>query len=490
MDESAEGPTALGEGRRRQSFSSALKFRVHSAINGRSSTASDLGKPTPLEAMRSRIWDLAGPALAENFFATMTQMLSMIMVGRVGPIAVAAVGLTNQPFMLGLALSFALNVGTTAVIARSIGAKDYATADETAKQSFLVNGVLAVIFSIAGYYYAEPILLFMGAGPDVLPSGLVYFRIISLTFGFSSLSMGIAAMLRGAGDTRTPMRVNMIANICVVLVGYPLIYGILGFGGLGVAGAAIASGVARFVGMALGLWALVRGNVPVHIRFATGCRPDWQLLTRVSRVGIPTAMEQFVMRTGQILFIRVVASLGTEVFAAHQIALNVLSLSFMPGMAFAVAATTLVGQNLGAGRTDEAVAVGWEVRRLGMWLAWTVSAVFIFLGPWIMRLYTTDPTVIAQGAIALKIIGLIQPPQISQFILAGGLRGAGDTRWPLYATMVGMWGSRVLLSHIFVTIMGWGLVGAWASMALDQLARSYVIAYRYRDSEKWVRLKV
>ncbi len=440
--------------------------------------------------MRARIWDLAGPALAENFFATMTQMLSMIMVGRVGPVAVAAVGLTNQPFMLALALSFALNVGTTAVIARSIGAKEYDTADEAAKQSFLVNGVLAVIFSILGYAYAEPLLLFMGAGADVLPSGLVYFRIISLTFGFSSLSMGISAMLRGAGDTRTPMRVNMIANVVVVLLGYPLIYGLFGFEGLGVVGAAIASGAARFVGMALGLWALMGENVPVHIRFSTGCRPHWGLLARVTRIGIPTAMEQFVMRTGQIAFVRVVASLGTEVFAAHQIALNVLSLSFMPGMAFAAAATTLVGQNLGARRPEEAVAVGWEVRRLGMWLAWIVGGVFIVLGPSIMRLYTTDPTVIAQGAVALRIIGFIQPPQISQFILAGALRGAGDTRWPLYATIAGMWGSRVALSYLFVAVLGWGLVGAWASMALDQLARSQVIAYRYRDSEKWVGLRV
>lgn len=486
MDDSSGGAAPSGQVRSRSPLRRALESGLRS-VNRRASSP-DADENT--EARRKKIWELAGPALAENFFATMTQMLNMIMVGRVGSVAVAAVGLTNEPFMLALALSFALNVGTTAVIARSIGAKEYDTADEAAKQSFMVNGALAVIFSILGYLYAEPILLFMGAGEDVLPSGLIYFRIISLTFGFSSLSMGISAMLRGAGDTRTPMRVNMIANVVVVLLGYPLIYGFFGFHGLGVAGAAIASGGARFTGMALGLWALVKGDVPVHIRFSTGYQPDWVILARVTRIGIPSAMEQFVMRSGQIAFVRVVAGLGTEVFAAHQIALNVLSLSFMPGMAFAVAATTLVGQNLGARRPDDAVAIGWEVRRMGLWLSVLVGGVFIFLGRWIMLLYTTEALVIAQGAVALRIIGFIQPAQISQFILAGALRGAGDTRWPLYATAAGMWGSRVVLSYLFVTIMGWGLVGAWASMALDQLARSFVITYRYRESEKWVGLRV
>jgi len=383
-----------------------------------SATIQDSGAAAAPQELRSKIWELAGPALAENFFATLVQMLNMIMVGHVGPAAVTAVGLTNQPFMLALALSFALNVGTTAVVARSVGAREYETANETAKQSLVVNALLALIFGATGFVFARQILVFMGAGPDVLVGGVSYFRIICLTFPFTSLAIAMSAVLRGAGDTRTPMRINMTANLVVVALGYPLIYGLFGVGGLGVAGAGVAAGAARFVSMLMGFWALVRGNVPVHLSWRSGYRPHGTLLRRIVRIGVPSAMEQFVMRSGQITFVKVVASLGTTVFAAHQIGLNILSLSFMPGMAFAVAATTLVGQSLGARKPDLAVALGWEVRRLGMWLAWTVGAVFVFFGPWIMRLYTTDPLVISQGAVALKIIGLIQPIQLTQFILS------------------------------------------------------------------------
>jgi len=426
----------------------------------------------------------------QNFFATLVQMLNMIMVSRVGPEATAAVGLTNQPFMFALALFFALNVGTTAVVARSIGARDFNTANEAARQSFLINAALAVVFSLVGYVFAGNILLFMRAEPEVLPGGLVYFRIISATFGFSSLSMGLSAMLRGAGDTRTPMLINIVANAVVVVLGYPLIYGLGFIPALGVAGAGIASGAARFTGMAMALRALTTGNVPLRISLRDGFRLHWPVLERIVRVGFPSAMEQLIMRSGQLVFVRVVAGLGTQTMAAHQIALNVISLSFMPGMAFSIAATTLVGQSLGARRPDTAVAVGWEVRRLGTWLACGVGGVFIFGAPWIMRLYTTEASVIAQGALALRIIGLIQPFMITQFILAGALRGAGHTTWPLLATASGMWGVRVVLVYVLVSWLGFGLAGAWTAMALDQLFRSSMVLLRYRQTHKWVTVRV
>jgi len=167
----------------------------------------------------------------------------------------------------------------------------------------------------------------------------------------------------------------------------------------------------------------------------------------------------------------------------------VLSLSFMPGQAFGMSATTLVGQSLGAKDPALAERCGYEARRLGMFVAALMSGVFFFLGPQIASLYTNDPEVIRQTALSLKIIALVQPMQSTQFILAGGLRGAGDTRWPLYSTFLGIWVGRVLLATLFVQVLGFGLWGAWLAMAMDQVGRSIFISYRFRLG-RWKEIKV
>lgn len=431
-----------------------------------------------VEAVRHRIWPLAGPTLAELMLTNLTQMINLMLVGHLGAAAVAAVGLTNQPIFLALALFMALNVGSTALIARSIGASDLRTANETARQTAVMNLIVSIVVSAVGYATAPAVIAIMGGTGEALRLGVLYLRWTAVFFPLQSLSLGLSAVLRGAGDTRSPLRINAMANGLTILLGYPLIYGFAGIGGLGIVGAAVGTGLARGVAVVLFAITLLGGKGRVRIpRRGFRWRPD--LIRRVVGVGAPAAGEQIVMRLGMILFTRLVADLGTETFAAHQIALNVLGLSFMPGMAFAVAATTLVGQCLGAGQPEAAERAGWEVRRQGLWVTVAMAASYFVLGPWIVGLYSPDPTVIAQGALALKIMAVGVPAQTTQFVLAGALRGAGDTRWPLYATAIGMWGVRVVLGALFVSA-GWGLAGAWAAMVLDQMARSIFIYFRFR----------
>lgn len=156
----------------------------------------------------------------------------------------------------------------------------------------------------------------------------------------------------------------------------------------------------------------------------------------------------------------------------------------MPGMAFAIAATTLVGQGLGAGMPDVAEDWAKETRRLGTIVSGCMALVFILFGKYIAMLYTNDPEVISRTAVVLRILGLVQPAQSTQFILAGGLRGAGDTKWPLYSTAVGVWVFRVAVGYLLAVVMGMELVGAWMGMAVDQIARSVIITLRFR-SGKW-----
>ncbi len=438
--------------------------------------------------VRQRVLALAGPAVAEMFLVSLVGMVSMMMVGRISPVAVATVGLTNQPLFLGLAIFQALNVGATALVARCIGAGDIQKANDAARQSLIFVIVVGIIISALGWIFARQLLQFMGAEPEVLATGIPYFRVIAVSLIFNALSMGVSAILRGAGDTKTPMRVNIIANIVNAVATWILIYGI-GFPGLGVLGAGFGSALSRLAACILSFAALFSGKQVIRISLKDNWRLDWDLMARIWKIGLPAAIEQFVMRGGMMTFIKVVSSLGTVTYAAHQIALNIISLSFTPGQGFAIAATTLVGQNLGAKQPDWAEHCGWETRRLGNYVAGFMGIVFFFFGKYLAMLYSNDPEVIANVAMALKIIAIVQPLQSTQFILAGGLRGAGDTKWPLYSTAFGVWGVRVVLAHILVNIVGMGLIGAWIAMAVDQFFRSTVVLLRYR-SGKWKTARV
>ncbi len=443
--------------------------------------------------IRQMVVHLAWPAIVEMLLVSLVNMADMIMVGRLGPElgprSISAVGLSNQPMFFAMSTFQALNVGTTALVARFIGMKEPGKANETAKQTLIITILLAFLIGAGGYLGAGSIIRFMGAAPDVFPLGLVYFRIVSISLIFTSLSMGLSAVLRGAGDTRTPMRVNMLANIINVSGNYLLIYGKFGFPFMGVAGAALATAIARGVATLLILYTIFSGKTIIHISFRDGYRFDGALVQRLLRIGLPAAMEQFILRGGQVMFVRVVASLGTITYAAHQIGLNILSLSFMPGQGFGMAASTLVGMNLGAKRPEVAERCAYETRRLGMIVAGTIGLIFFLCGRFIVGMYNSNPAVITQGALALRIVGLVQPAQATQFILAGGLRGAGDTKWPLYSSAIGVWGVRVLLAYALVVHFHLGLMGAWSAMAIDQFVRSLIIGLRFR-SGKWKTARV
>lgn len=441
------------------------------------------------KAIRRQIMQLAGPSLAEMILINVLQMLIMMMVGRVGPEAVTAVGLTNQPVFFALAVFMALNVGTTAIIARAIGAQKHEEANRAAQQTFLLNIVLSVVMVYVTYACSRELLILMGAEPEVLVEGVKYAQITFLSLGFTILSMSMSAILRGAGDTRTPMKINIVSGILVVVLGFPLIYGFLGLPALGVVGAALANAAAKLFSTVWMVYVLFSGKFIIKLSLRSLWRVDGKLIRRIARIGLPSAGEQFAMRVGQLVFTLVLAGLGTVQFAAHTICFNILGLSFMPGTAFSLAASTLVGQGLGANQPEMAERFGWETGRLGRIYAGTMGLVFILFAPYIMMMYTNDPAVIQQGAIALRIIGLVQIPQASQFILAGALRGAGDTKFPLYSTFVGVLVFRALLCMLFVLVFHWGIAGAYWAIVVDQISRTLIIYFRYR-SGKWKAIKV
>lgn len=439
--------------------------------------------------IRREIVHITYPAFIEIVLSTLFGMIDMIMVGQLSSSAISAIGLTNQPFMLMLALFAAVNVGTTTLVAWNIGAGKPEKASSIARQIVVLNLIVGTIISIIGVIFAEDVVIFMGANEDTLKDATAYFRIVAGGLVFAALTMGITAALRGAGETRIPMFYNIGSNLFNVLGNYLLIYGKLGLPKMGVTGAALSTVISRILACLFGLYVLYTNKSVISVSRRTKFKFDFGIIRKVLSIGMPSALEQFVIQGGLTLFARTVSSLGTADFAAHQIGINISGLSFAPSMAFGVAATTLVGQSLGAGEKQKAKEYADIIHHMAIIVACAVGVLFLLFSHPLARLYNKETAVVALAGLVLKILALAQPGQSTQLTLAGALRGAGDTMYPLYASIFGIWIFRVFVAYVFVSIFNWGLVGAWVALVLDQYTRAGVVYLRYR-SGKWMDRKV
>jgi len=433
---------------------------------------------------------LAWPSLIELTLTQLTSMVDLMMVGGLGPWAITAVGLTTQPKFLFMTMFMAMNVGATAMVARYRGAGDAKKANEILRQALLLTFALSLAASIVGYFNAGAMIRFMGAADrETLAGGTVYLQIQMIGLVPLALTSTFTATLRGVGHTRVAMVYNLMANLVNVVLNYLLINGHYGFPRLELAGASLATIIGQTVAFGLALRVVLKGDHYLHLRLKGGIKIQWNHVRNIVTIGIPSMIEQFAMRTGVIVYARTVASLGTIVYATHQIAMNIQAMSFMTGQAFAVSATSLMGQSLGKKRPDMAQSYSNHTRRLGMAVSLFLAAAFFFFGRQIVSLYTNDLSVIEQGTRILKLVALIQPFQSSQFILAGALRGAGDTRATMVITFVTVLLVRPGLALLLINVFHWGLDGAWIALVTDQLLRSALVLLRY-NSGKWKKVKI
>lgn len=432
---------------------------------------------------------LAWPVMAEMFLQTLAQIVDMAMVGRLGQSAIAAVGLSFRPLFVGQAIFLGLGVATTAIVARFIGAGEKQNAALAAEQSLLTTSVLALALAAFGWFFARQITLFMGAEGDVVGLGTSYLLGFSPGLFFLMLATIMTSSLRAAGDTRTPFYAGMISNVVNVVFNYALIFGKFGFPEMGVLGAAIATSLSRVVAAAIMAVALVQGRGGLHLDWRGFLRLDWQMIVRLFRIGIPAAIERFVQSLSMMLHLKILATLGTTAVAVSTLGSNVEQLSFMPSIGFSVAASTLVGQRLGARKPDEAEENGWEAVRLSSYFMGIMGVLFLLIpGPFV-RIYTADPALIEPAKDLLRVIGVTQLPQAIANTLSGILRGAGDTKVVLQSGILGNVLLRLGLSYLFVVVLKLGLWSAFAAVLVDWIVRAILMTYVVRQG-KWKHLRV
>lgn len=449
---------------------------------------------------------LALPAIGEMLMQTLLGFADMAMVGSLGAAAIAAVGLSDMPMMTAMSFFASISVGTTALVARAIGAQKQDEANSIARQSLILSVIMSAIFVVLGILLATPIVKLMGAEPDVLPISVSYFRINAWGFPFMIVTMVMNGVLRGGGDTKTPMYINGISNLVNIVGNFFLIYEsriaeisipfinknislYLPGAGWGVDGAGIATTFSRFVGFLIVIAILIKGNRFLKINFKEKLEIDVHIIKRIFNIGIPAAVEQFLMRFGQLLFSRIVSSLGTVTFAAHRITMTAESLSFNAGFGFALAATTLVGQYLGAEKPKLAEKSGFIAVKMGA-IFMAVMGVFFFIWPdYFLMIFTRDKEILSIARTCLRVVAISQPFLAGVMGFSGALRGAGDTRRVLAITLTGIWGIRLIFSYIFAITLGWGLIGAWIAMSLDLIVRGTIYFFIFKGG-KWKYINV
>jgi MATE family multidrug resistance protein len=438
--------------------------------------------------IRRDVLRLALPAMGEQMLAMMVGIVDTFLVGHLGAASLAAVGLAAQWVLLANTLLSAVATGSTALIARFVGAREPLQANHVLRQSMLMGVFVGLGCTVLGVSLARPAVLLIGAQADVVDLSSLYLGVVSHVLFLSTLMFVGNASLRGAGDTRTPLYVMVLVNILNVSVAWITINGMFGLPKLGVLGSALGAATGQGAGGLLVIAILLRGRSNIRLRLAN-LRPDWDMIRRILRVGLPTGMEQLLLRTGQMFFASILATLGTIAYAANQVAINSWSLSFMPGFGFALAATTLVGQSLGAKDPEGAQQRGYLAYQMGAILMAVIGLGFVLFPASIVGFFTNDPQVIAVGILPLRAVGLVQPLLAASMIFSGALRGAGDTRYPMVVTGLTIWLIRLPFAYLFALVFGWGLAGAWSAMACDMSVRGLLNFLRYRAG-RWKTLRV
>lgn len=438
----------------------------------------------------SRILAIAWPAIIESILISMISVADTAMVSTLGTESIAAVGISGQPRSIALSVIFSLNVGVTAVVSRRKGADDQEGANRCLKQCLIISALLALCLSAVCIIFARPILLFAGAQLDYIDLAVLYTRIIISGLVFTAISQTITAAQRGCGKTKISLWTNVTANIVNVVLNFLLIGGHLGFPRLGIVGAAVAS-FASFVTSALiALVSALRKDSFINLRYKTSWKFDKSTMQSVWKVSSSTAVEQVLFnRVGYFISGKLTASLGTVAYAAHQICSNLFSISLSFTEGFNVTASSLMGQSLGEQREDKArlyVTLSQRVAAVGALL---LMCIYIFLRIPLLHIYDADANVILLGSQVLIIVGLMTNIQTAQNVYTASLRGAGDTKYVAYTSMVSVMVLRPVLIWFFAYALHLGLVGVWLASAADQSLR-FILAWLRFKSGKWKEIKL
>ncbi|MCS7250614.1 MAG: MATE family efflux transporter [candidate division WOR-3 bacterium] len=424
---------------------------------------------------RKTIFTLVYPVILENIFQTLVLFFNMVMLSHLGTADLAAAGLANTIIFAIINIFLGFQIGATSLIAQAVGGKDFKKAKEILNFAIFFAFIFGLLITLILHPLRKNLMILMGAEREVAIKGGEYLNFIIIFLLFRMLFLINNGILRGYGDTKTPMLISLTFQVLTIILNYFLIFGIFFFPRLGIKGAGLGTGIGGLVSALLSLIL-----IKIKIKEKTEKILNLNYFKDFIKISLPAANEQLLLNLGFLIFIRIVASLGTISLAAHQIAVRVESLSFMPGSAFGIVATTLAGQAFGAKRKD---LVDFAIKRTSLYsflIMSTIGILFFFFPHYFVALFNPESTV-RKFAIDLVRIGALEQPQLALcFVYAGGLRGIGDTVSPMLVALLSTFLIRIGLIYFLAIFLKLGIYGVWYGTVIDWTIRAFLLFIFYK----------
>ena len=434
------------------------------------------------------IFKIAWPVVVANLIRVSFFTIDAIMIGQLGAAALAAVGLGGQILHMISIVSSALSIGVLAICARRKGEGKVDEIYKTLVNAFILAILMALPATVVVASFPREILSIFKVEENVLAEGAVYLSISALTIPLFFVVSTFDSAFRGVGDTLTPMIVSSISGGVKIVFNYLLIFGKYGFPALGVAGLAASSIVASVLSLLM-YFAIVFSCKFEVKRVALSGVLDLALWRKITLIGIPSMVENFFSQFARLLYTYMVAFFGTAVLAANEIGMRIESYSFMPGFAFSVASASLVGQSLGEKNLDKARKIFRKASIIASSVMLFAALIFLVFPEYFSRIFISDPKVIEYSTLYLRIMAFQQPFLGVYMVYAGGIRGSGDTKTPLYVSLLSTYSCRIGLGYLLGFILGLNAAGVWLGGLFDFIARSILIYLAYKKGS-WCKIKI
>ncbi|MCR3760606.1 MATE family efflux transporter [Clostridium felsineum] len=441
--------------------------------------------------VRKDVVKLATPIFVEQLFVTLMGMINTMMAGHIGKEAVSAIGMIDSINNIFIAFFSALAVGGTVVVAQYIGQNNIRKANETTKQALYSTIIIAFIITIIMAIFRKPLLAFLfgNAEGQVIMDANSYFGITLLTYPLITVDLVSNGILRGAGDTKTPMKISILMNVLNVLFTALFIWGIK-FNGkvivksMGITGAALGIATARTIGAIIILIVMVRGSRIVQLRKLTKFKFDKMLLKPIFGIGIPASVESLLFNGGKLIMQIFIVGMGTVAMASNTVVNSIGNFLNIPGNSLVIAATALVGQHMGRADDKGAEKCLSYITKLSTVLLAVVGLSSIVFSRYLPALYTGDSAIIKLSSQVLIVNAFAMVIWSSAFTLPAGLKGAGDAKYTMVTSIIGMWLFRIVFGNFLGNTLKIGLLGIFLGMYTDWLVRGILYIIRFK-SGKW-----
>lgn len=457
------------------------------SVNKDRRSATPLSDWANRKALLWQVWRLALPVILTNLLQSLVDVVDVLMVGRLGPIAIAAVGLSSAIRMLVLVMLLSVAGGAMTLVAQAKGARDPERMSFVTRQAISSGVLLSVVLTVVGLLVARPLLLLANGNgePEAVELGTQFLQLLFLGTPFMVLSIVFSRLMQGAGDTVTPLVLNGGINLLNILFNYFFIFGVGPLPGMGVAGAALGTVLSRGLVVVAVFIIIYSGRNVIKILPGTYW-PDWRMFADILSIGVPSGI-QGLFRNGSRLFVLGIVTateVGTYGAAALAIGFQVESLVFMPGLAINVAATSMVGQALGYWQPEEARRRGNMAMWLGLIIMLILATPIVIFAPQIIRLFdpSAHPVLLKTGVAYLHINTVVLPLSAVALVANGALRGAGDSVPGLISTMVTRAVVAVALAYVLAFPLGLGSLGVWIALAIGIVLDAIYMGVRWRSN--------